>query len=292
MDDGPTPRRRKVRVLVIGDSGVGKTTWTRALCGGAGAMPASTPGRTSGCRVEVMYADAATDDGAGGGDDAYFVELWDVGGHRQYARERGIFYDQMNGVIIVHDATSRTSGARCERWAREVAARGTFSAPTATGDARDADATEDASCVMHGFGGLPVPCLIVANKVDLEERDANDGVGRRDGIARRARACFGGKRRRSILPETVVDAARAASAHRRQPSLGERAFARLPPGGGLRTSARLGRVHVDVVRGFFRELVRRRYDAAVIDAGASNASERLLRAAPVALADDDLDDLT
>jgi len=288
-----TTTHRKVRVLVIGDSGAGKTTLTRALVG-HGRGHGGERARTSGCNAEVVYASEGGEGGATTGTRdaaAYFVELWDVGGHRQYKRERGIFYDQINGVIIVHDASTRASGARCEAWAREVAARGTFSAPTAT--TAESFASGEQPCVMHGFGGLPVPCLIVANKIDLE-RGATDGLGRRDGLLRRALDFFGdeSRRRRSILPETIGDAARASAAHRRQPSFGATALAKLPPGGGLRTSAALGRVDMDVVRGFFRELVRRRYDAAVIDAGASRTSERLLHAKPAALVDDDLDDLT
>ena len=288
-----TTTHRKVRVLVIGDSGAGKTTLTRALVGG-GRRGREEHGRTSGCSAEVMRASEEGAEGTTGTRDAatYFVELWDVGGHRQYKRERGIFYDQINGVIIVHDASMRASGARCEAWAREVATRGTFSAPTPTAESF---ASGEQPCVMYGFGGLPVPCLIVANKVDLESA-ANDGFGRGDGLLRRALDFFGDKsrRRRSILPETIGEAARASAsaAHRRQPSFGATALAKLPPGGGLRTSATLGRIDVDVMHGFFRELVRRRYDAAVIDAGASRTSERLLHAKPAALVDDDLDDLT
>lgn len=309
---------RKVRVVVVGDSGVGKTSLARWLARGARGTTeeedeeegsvgvGGSASRTSGCRVEVILAngdESARSNGGGEEDEEdvarapYFVELWDVGGHRQYKRERGIFYDQINGVIIVHDASSRASGARCEAWAREVAARGSFSAPTE----RPAEtyANAESPCVMYGFGGLPVPCLIVANKIDLEGRAGrNDDFTAARGFFDRVFDVFGrgGDRGDPILPATFGDVARDGSkfTHRRQSSFGSSALAKLPPGRGLRTSVALGRVELDVVNNFFRELVHRRYAKSVVTAGASApfVSERLLHSGSAPFVEDDEDDLT
>ncbi len=35
----------------------------------------------------------------------FFLELWDVGGHPRYQAMRGIFYQGVNGVVLVHDLT-------------------------------------------------------------------------------------------------------------------------------------------------------------------------------------------
>ena len=299
---------RKARVVVVGDSGSGKTALARRIARGRRGGEGSEYGgiaRTVGCRVEVVFVD---DDGGerGGGEDAtttrgttrddgYFVELWDVGGHRQYKRERGVFYDEINGVIIVHDASTRSSGARCEAWAREVARMGTFSAPTRTPSERFASA--ELACVLYGFGGLPVPCLIVANKIDLEQSGDGDarGGGLGGAIQRLWRKLLH-RRRRFVLPQTVGEASSVSDSfgHRRQPSIGMGSLDVLPPGGGLRTSATLGHVDLDVVHAFFRELVRRRYNAAD-DPGISTTfgSERLLHTVPTThVVDDDYDDLT
>ena len=106
----------------------------------------------------------------------------------------------------------------------------------------------------------------------------------------------GGGDRDSILPATVGDAARGGSkfTHRRQSSFGASALAKLPPGRGLRTSVALGRVELDVVNNFFRELVHRLYAKSVVTAGASApfVSERLLHSRSVPFVEDDEDDLT
>jgi len=290
---------RKVRVLVVGESGAGKTAVSRLIARDERASTATEYGgiaRTAGCRPEVVLVERGRETMGSeeeGETDAYFVELWDVGGHRQYERERGVFYDQINGVIIVHDASSRSSGARCEAWAREVASKGTFSAPTPT--PRERFASAESSCVLYGFGGLPVPCLIIANKIDLEDNEGASSGGL-SGLIRRLWSAFGAERRRRfVLPETVGDAASARYPfhHRRTSSFSASALAKLPPGGGLRTSATLGRVDLDVVRSFFRELVERRYGATVEDsnaqlAGAPFVSERLLSSLR---AEEDYDDL-
>jgi GTPase SAR1 family protein len=291
--------QKRVRVLVVGDSGSGKTSLTRAVSSGASrALGRDEVERTVGCRVEVVLVD-----GTNGGErsvedpgtrEDFFVEMWDVGGHRQYARERGIFYDRIDGVIIVHDASIRASGARCEAWAREVANRGTFSAPMSTPPA-EAYADGTRPNILYGFGGLPVPCLIVANKIDLE---GSGGVlrGSALGLMQKILSSASSRRgRASLLPETIGDVQNMSAKpthHRRTSSFGAAALAKLPPGGGLRTSVVLGRVDFDEIHGFFHELVSHRYSASssvLTDTAPSAAPERLLRTVPSL---DDYDDLT
>jgi len=262
---------KKVRVLVIGDSGAGKTSAVRLIARGARCGRDEVE-RTVGCNVEVIRAERRRKEGAkDDGKEEFFIELWDVGGHAQYKRERGIFYDQINGVIIVHDASMRPSGARCEQWAREVASKGTFSAPT------DPTPTQfinsESPSVMYGFGGLPVPCLIVANKIDLEQVG-----GRRSDVARgfvrRLIDKLFRRRARPILPESIGDTIQVGTPrHERQPSIS----GILPSGGGLRVSATQGRIDVETIGSFFQELIERSSGDGRETNSAPYVTERILR---------------
>lgn len=60
-----------------------------------------------------------------------------------------------SGVIFVYDLSQRKTKTNLNKWAVEVAETGTFSAPLGSG----------------GPGGLPVPYLVIANKVDIVPRD-------------------------------------------------------------------------------------------------------------------------
>jgi GTPase SAR1 family protein len=48
------------------------------------------------------------------------VEFWDVGGHRNYADSRQVFYHQINGILLVHDSTNRKSFQHLKNWLDEL----------------------------------------------------------------------------------------------------------------------------------------------------------------------------
>uniref|UniRef100_A0A0D9VRS5 GTP-binding protein n=1 Tax=Leersia perrieri TaxID=77586 RepID=A0A0D9VRS5_9ORYZ len=149
----------QVRVLVVGDSGVGKSSLVHLILKGSAI---ARPAQTVGCTVGVKHI---TYGSAGGSSNNiisdvqrnFFVELWDVSGHERYRTCRSIFYTQINGVIFVYDLSQRKTKTNLNKWAVEVAETGTFSAPLGSG----------------GPGGLPVPYLVIANKVDLVPRDGS-----------------------------------------------------------------------------------------------------------------------
>ncbi len=68
-----------------------------------------------------------------------------------------LFHLLSSGVIFVYDLSQRKTKTNLNKWAVEVAETGTFSAPLGSG----------------GPGGLPVPYLVIANKVDLVPRDGS-----------------------------------------------------------------------------------------------------------------------
>lgn len=59
------------------------------------------------------------------------------------------------GVIFVHDRSQRRTKSSLTKWAAEIAASGTFSAPLASG----------------GPSGLPVPYIVVGNKADIAPKE-------------------------------------------------------------------------------------------------------------------------
>ena len=88
----------KVKILVIGDSGSGKTSMVHKLCH---KNVLTNPRWTVGCNVDVKmhtYNKNARQ---------FFLEFWDVGGHRKYKHSRHIFYNQINGIIITFDVTNK-----------------------------------------------------------------------------------------------------------------------------------------------------------------------------------------
>nr|GMD51630.1 uncharacterized GTP-binding protein At5g64813 [Ipomoea batatas] len=89
----------------------------------------------------------------------FFIELWDISGHERYKDCRSILYSQINGVIFVYDLSQRRTKASLQKWAAEIAAIGTFSAPLASG----------------GPGGLPVPYIVIGNKADIASKKGTRG---------------------------------------------------------------------------------------------------------------------
>ncbi|KAL6905465.1 hypothetical protein ACP4OV_003066 [Aristida adscensionis] len=204
----------QVRVLLVGDSGVGKSSLVHLLLKGSAI---ARPAQTIGCAVGVKHITysspgSSSNNIKGDVERNFFVELWDVSGHERYKECRSIFYSQINGK----------SKTNLNKWAVEVAESGTFSAPLGSG----------------GPGGLPVPYLVIANKVDIAPRD-----GRR------------------VSSGNLVDVARQwVEKQGLLPSSEELPLADSFPGNsGLLTAAKAARYDKEALIKFFRMLIRRRY---------------------------------
>ena len=314
-----TEKRGKVRVLICGNAGSGKTTLLRHVRDDVDVSTSSTTPSTSttttstatktmrqhqhnlsvvvenvertiGCSTDVkliFHEHARTE---------HFVELWDVGGHDQFKDDRAAFFRDINAVILVHDASQKNSALTLERWAREIAQQGTFVAPDTQIPNPWMTSTRDPH-VIYGFGGLPVPCLVVSNKSDKAYV-----LGKGDVAGLKAKTAFGGYlkkiglRLQPILPSTTTSGNNAGiidedyndlvSMQGNSPTLGFRnshhhhhrqasggnnidyfldprvprgALDKRPIPRGLRCSALHGRVDHSSFDAFFKEIIDRRY---------------------------------
>jgi GTPase SAR1 family protein len=48
------------------------------------------------------------------------IEFWDVGGHRNYQDARSVFYNNINGIILVHDLSNKKSLLHLKNWLDEL----------------------------------------------------------------------------------------------------------------------------------------------------------------------------
>jgi len=137
------------RILVLGDSGVGKTSLVHKIC--SGEKLESSPGHTIGCAVQVKllsFTKGSFDGTQGGGgtpahgtfhqhgvnqvnqsqiivgqqhqQEQFFVELLDVGCHANYELSRSMFYSQIDGVVLVYDVSNSKSFSNLRKWVVEV----------------------------------------------------------------------------------------------------------------------------------------------------------------------------
>ncbi|KAL0274378.1 UNVERIFIED_CONTAM: hypothetical protein PYX00_006822 [Menopon gallinae] len=144
----------KVRIIVVGDSGVGKTSLTHLICQNE---PITRPSWTVGCSVDVKlheYKEGLPQQ------KTFFVELWDVGGSSRYRNTRSIFYNPVHGIILVHDLTNRKSQQNLQKWLFEVLNH--ESSGKATKHFDDVDPEQF-------FGSNQVPILVVGTKLGMAE---------------------------------------------------------------------------------------------------------------------------
>uniref|UniRef100_A0A672IPN8 RAB, member of RAS oncogene family-like 3 n=1 Tax=Salarias fasciatus TaxID=181472 RepID=A0A672IPN8_SALFA len=108
----------RVKVLVLGDSGVGKSSLVHLLCQN---QVLGNPSWTVGCSADVRVQDykEGTPD-----EKTFYIELWDVGGSAGSASSvkstRAVFYNSVNGIILVHYLTNKKSSQNLYRWSLEA----------------------------------------------------------------------------------------------------------------------------------------------------------------------------
>ncbi|XP_064190605.1 ras-related protein Rab-33B-like [Anguilla rostrata] len=127
----PPLRTRIFKIIVIGDSGVGKTCLTYRFC--AGKFPDKTEA-TIGVdfREKVIEIDG----------EKIKVQLWDTAGQERFRKSMvQHYYRNVHAVVFVYDVTNATSFRSLPAWIEE--------------------------CRQHSLG-QEVPRILVGNKCDLQ----------------------------------------------------------------------------------------------------------------------------
>jgi len=143
----------RVRIAVLGDSGVGKTSLVHLLAHG---RPLQQIAYTIGAAAEVRlheYREGTPSQ------KTYWIELLDVGGFHSHRNSRRVFYANTHGVILVHDLDNRKSEQNLDRWLREYMDRegGNSKLKETSWDDNEGLDTIDVN----------VPLLVIGTKQDL-----------------------------------------------------------------------------------------------------------------------------
>ncbi len=127
----PTKRKRTLKVVLIGDKAVGKTSLCRAYFG---ETFESQYKFTIGGDFYIRRLERE--------DEVIVVQIWDLAGQEQFELVRKSYYLGASGIILVFDVTRPDTLANLVNWIQE---------------ARE--------CLK----GALVPLLIMGNKIDLRE---------------------------------------------------------------------------------------------------------------------------
>ncbi|XP_054730420.1 rab-like protein 3 isoform X1 [Anastrepha obliqua] len=143
----------KVRVLLVGDSGVGKTCLTHLI---AHNESLTRPGWTVGCNIEVKlheYKEGTPQQ------QPYFIELFDIGGSISHRNTRSVFYAPIHGIILVHDLTNRKSQENLREWLYEILNKDGKDVKNSIGDS--------VFDPEQFLGSTQLPLLVMGAKLDL-----------------------------------------------------------------------------------------------------------------------------
>lgn len=96
------------KILVLGDSGVGKSSLIHLICH---SSVLSSPQWTIGASIDLKMQNN------------HFLEFWDIGGSRGHKIARTFLYQDYHGIMLVFDATNKKSRQNLDEWFAEVKQR-------------------------------------------------------------------------------------------------------------------------------------------------------------------------
>ncbi|KAM3611975.1 uncharacterized protein V6R79_000235 [Siganus canaliculatus] len=128
----PPPRTRIFKIIVIGDSSVGKTCLTYRFC--AGKFPEKTE-----ATIGVDFRERLVEIGG----EKIKIQLWDTAGQERFRKSMvQHYYRNVHAVVFVYDVTNAASFRSLPAWIEE--------------------------CRQHALGP-EVPRILVGNKCDLQD---------------------------------------------------------------------------------------------------------------------------
>ncbi|CAH1711876.1 hypothetical protein AGLY_000623 [Aphis glycines] len=140
-----------VKVLVVGDSGVGKTCLVNLMCKN---NVVKNPKWTVGVTVEIKlykYMEGTPRQRN------CFIEMWDIGGSSNHKNTRYIFYNAIHGIILVYDLTNLKSSENLHKWLAEILNKDNNSKYKCT----------DGFDMEQLVGSNRVPILVCGTKLDM-----------------------------------------------------------------------------------------------------------------------------
>lgn len=151
------------KIVVLGSSGVGKSSFVNVVCSRHDVIPSSTVG----CAISIIahqYRAGSTEE------QMELIELWDIGGSSVHQKASVIFLEGAAGAILVHDLSNKKSELNLSQWVallRGVSFSSSTSAIAFSSSLRPL--LSDIEC-------SPVPSLVVGCKSDLAPERANQAA--------------------------------------------------------------------------------------------------------------------
>ncbi|XP_053320941.1 EF-hand calcium-binding domain-containing protein 4B [Spea bombifrons] len=134
-----SPPDRVFKIVMVGNSSVGKTSFLRRFC-----EDTFSPGTSATVGIDYSVKTVTVDNSQ------VALQLWDTAGQERYRSITKQFFRKADGVIVMYDITSKDSFTAVRQWLSSV---------------------EEAA-------GENIPILLLGNKVDIEkEREVPCGLG-------------------------------------------------------------------------------------------------------------------
>eukprot|EP01084_Bolivina_argentea_P011756 21995_1 len=145
-----------IRLLIIGDSGVGKTTLVSRITDDK--LPSNLKW-TQQANIQIMMHIC--------GHKSYFIEFIDVSGLIASKMARSVYYKKIDGIVLVFDTNNKRSYSNLKNWIREY-----YSSSDMHNDTPKSKSKSFFPEIIIGSNNTnntmcAIPIFIIGNKTDL-----------------------------------------------------------------------------------------------------------------------------